>query len=117
MLCQPVNNAWQGGSNSWNNNGGGSNNSNRKNNGGSRRNNRGRNSNNNSRNGKSNGSGVGDRPWNVRQFEGATYCWSHGHDTGPHHMSATCNNRAQDHQSATTSTNPRVAAQRTMSVQ
>ena len=106
MLCQQVNNAWQGNNDNWNNNNnGGSNNNNRSNNGGSRRNNRGRNNNNNSRNGKRNGGSDGDRPWNVRQFEGATYCWSHGHDTGPHNTSAMCTNRAQGHQAAATSTN------------
>ena len=106
MLCQQVNNAWQGNNNNWNNNNNGSsNNNNRSNNGGSRCNNRGRNNNNNSRNGKRNGGGDGDHPWNVRQFEGTTYCWSHGHDTGPHHTSVTCTNRAQGHQAAATSTN------------
>ena len=126
MLCQQVNNAWQSNGNNWSNNGGGGGNSNnngnrnanggwrRNNNGGNNSNNNGGNNNSNSSNrsnnsnrnsNKRNGGNDSDRPWNVREWEGATYCWSHGHDTGPHHTSATCNNRLQGHQPNATSTN------------
>jgi hypothetical protein len=48
---------------------------------------------------------VGKRPPNVRVYEGEWYCWSHGHDRGPHHTSANCRNQLPGHQPGATSRN------------
>ncbi len=70
-------------------------------NGGTRRNGRRNNRNGGGGNNwqqRNNSNNQGGRPYNCRIYEGETYCWTHGHDTGPHHTSGSCRTPLNGHQ-------------------